>query len=263
MKCAGVAIDRVDVGNDAPGGSCRAGCKPRSDAPQHFPRRGPLAENLNRPLADLRRRVGSETGDVYCYVISTIARREERFVQYGTAPNMQGGLVTLCTCKHMMRTFRTIEDWPDTWIAGFTDVAAGNGHNALVYLMRVGHAFASHRDLWASPAIAMVTKRAKAADVHRFGDLFTPIGSLDKPYDPRSYRRPTPEHDHAHGNNWHGDVSYFDRNNRPAALLVGDPARSFLWDRPRLAIPSRLGRGQRRLDLAALLGSLEAWPLPW
>lgn len=79
----------------------------------------------------------SET--VYMYVIESIQQDNSgSYWQTGCAPNFQGGAITLCTCKHWMRTFKPVEDWKQgVWIAGF----AGLTHTAqqsLVYLTRVG-----------------------------------------------------------------------------------------------------------------------------
>jgi hypothetical protein len=41
---------------------------------------------------------------VYSYVLTTARVEGETFAQYGSAPNIQDGLVTLCTHKHQMRT---------------------------------------------------------------------------------------------------------------------------------------------------------------
>jgi hypothetical protein len=121
-----------------------------------------LGRNMNRPLSRL---YDCATGQalVYHYVVASIHRHNGEFVQTGCGPNFQGGLITLCTCKHRMRTYMDPDDWNGIWIAGFTSLPTGNGANFLIYLMRVAYAFASQRDLWFSTAIPPAAKRAKAA----------------------------------------------------------------------------------------------------
>lgn len=219
-----------------------------------------LAARTNLPLMRVREEVVAapdvDRAIVYCYIVATIEQRQGRFVQRGSGPNFQGGAISLCTCKHHLRTFRDPANWPGIWIAGFTGVRAGRGSNALVYLMRVGHAFASHADLWGARAIPARVKRAKAAETHPLGDLFRPVSGRRGPFDPRRYAAPHPDHAHRPGDGWHSDIDYTGRGGRRAALLVGDPRASYLWDQPTLFLPSRLHRGQTIRDLHWLLDHL-------
>ena len=224
---------------------------------QPYPRRGPLAKHVDLPLDGLLRALAGEHAMLYAYVVATVCNEGGRFVQRGTAPNFQGGRITLCTCKHQMRTYADLDAWVGRWVAGFAGVQAGGGRNALVYLMRVGQAFASHADLWRARTIPEATKQAKAADAHRLGDLYRPRDTLRDPSDPRQYVPPRPDHEHAAGGGWHADISYPGRIRRPAALLVGDPARSYLWERPLIFAPAPLGRGEHQRELGDLLGQLE------
>lgn len=43
---------------------------------------------MNRPLDDLRAALPATDAEVYGYVIATIGRADERFVQYGSAPKL-------------------------------------------------------------------------------------------------------------------------------------------------------------------------------
>jgi hypothetical protein len=228
------------------------GCGTASLDHQPFPRAGLLARNHNRARAALRRAVGRGEATVYSYVVSTVGRDEGWFVQRGSGPNWQGDRLTLATCKHFLRTFLAPDDWRGVWLAGFCGTGAGGGRNALVYLARVAHAFASQADAWASPALPQRTKAAKAAHRHPFGDLFAPARPGD-PLDPATYRRPCAGHAHESWDGWHGDIDYVGHNGRPAAILVGDPALTFLWDRPVLYRAEPLGRGQRKDTLDGLL----------
>jgi len=225
---------------------------------QPFPRRGALADRLNLSADDLREALSPSCAIVYCYIIATVEQRDDRFIQRGSGPNFQGGRISLCTCKHLMRTYKDPCDWEGAWIAGFTGVAAGRGSNALVYLMRVDHAFDSHAALWASGAIPTAVKRAKAAHRHPLGDIFEPKDAPGDPYRPRSYIPPHRDHVHRPHGGWHGDIDYVGPGGRRAALLFGGAATSFLWETPLLYHPVRLHRGQRKTDLATLRGQLTA-----
>lgn len=224
---------------------------------QPFPRRGRLSANANLPLDSLRRVVGSEETVAYCYVVDSVSNEGGRFVQRGSGPNFQGDMMTLCTCKHHMRTSLSPALWEGKWVAGFTGVGAGEGKNALVYLTKVGHAFESHYDLWFSEDIPAETKRAKSATLSRLGDLFQPLDELSDPFDRRDYHPPHAAHSHIHNNAWYGDVDRTGYGGRRAALLVGDPEHSFLWDRPTMFFPDSIGRGYRKIALSDLLRQLQ------
>ena len=156
-----------------------------------------------------------------------------------------------------MRTFRDCESWIGTWVAGFTGVTTGRHRNDLVYLMRVGWAFASHRDLWHCPEIPATAKAAKAAHLRCLGDVFSPKDRAGDPHRPSSYQPPISGHSHKQNKAWHNDIHYSVRGGRSAALLVGDPKYAFIWDRPVIHCRKRLSRGQARWTLGSLLAQLE------
>jgi hypothetical protein len=224
---------------------------------QPFPRKGRLHDNSNLSLTALRGIVGSEGTVAYCYVVDSVRSEGGRLVHRGSGPNFWGGMMTLCTCKHHMRTSLSPHDWEGKWVAGFTGVGAGGGRNALVYLTKVGHAFESHYDLWYSDEIPAETKRAKAATLSRLGDLFEPVDELSDPFDHRGYRPPHGAHSHAPNDGWHGDVDRTGYGGRRADLLAGDPERTFLWDRPTIFFPDSIGRGYRKIVLGDLVSRLQ------
>ncbi len=230
-------------------------------APTHqlYPSGGALYCNLNMPFDVLRQKVRDDQADVYCYIVATIRQKDGCFFQTGSGPNFQGDLITLCTCKHLMRSFLEAQDWRGKWIAGFTGVEAGQGRNHLVYLMKVAYAFRSHYALWVSDAISPITKCAKAADHDRFGDLYQPLhrGFCDE-FAYQSYHPPVANHVHCEGSAWQRDIGYQSRWGHRASLLVGDSDDSFLWDRPGPYLPYRLHRGQRKGQVGDLLRQLQA-----
>lgn len=231
-------------------------CSVNGQEHQPFPRTGKLGTGSNASLSMLRQKVGAEQATVYSYVVETIKNKGGSFVQTGSAPNFQGDLITLCTCKHRMRTSRSPHDWEGLWIAGFTSVGIFDERNALVFLTRIARAFESHRDLWYSQDIPETAKQAKSARSSRYGDLFQPLKRLSDPFDPRDYHQPCDDHCHC-GDGWHGDVNYTGYGGRRAALLVGDPAYSFLWNRPTKFSPIQVPRNCKKESLSDLLSRLE------
>lgn len=225
---------------------------------QPYPRQGKLHRNLNLSADILRQRITLGQAAVYCYVVASIKNQDGRFLQRGSGPNFQGGLITLCTCKHLMRSSMGADLWKNNWIAGFTGMEAGEGRNALVYLMKVAHAFESHSELWYSEEISDRTRKAKATHLHRLGDIFQPVSEGGNPFDPRSYYPPLEDHSHARENKWFGDIDYTGYSGRRAVLLAGDAGNSFLWDRSMMFYPSQLPRSPRKHSIEDLLSLLRS-----
>jgi hypothetical protein len=212
------------------------------ETPQAIPTNGSLAENMNLSYGELAEQVSEKEGAAYSYVVKSVRMDDEgqQFEQHGSAPNFQGGRLTLCTCKHQMRTSLECKAWQGTWVAGFTSrcldvVDVPKGRHWLFYLTRVNRAYPSHAELWESlPAAA---REAKSASAHFLGDLFAPRGRVagDGRFDPSRYYTPS-RHSHRHNscdNGWHNDIDYWcaDLYGRPS-LLVGDPHRTFIWNEP-------------------------------
>ena len=209
---------------------------------QPFPETGLLANNSNLPLAILADRIRKVRGRAFSYVVSTVKLKRDTlgFEQHGSAPNFQGDVLTLCTCKHQMRSRLSADQWQDdVWIAGFTSRTIHAGKHWLVYLAKVKSAHDSHSDLWSRMDAS--TRSAKAAHIHFLGDIFkpkTPLPTGDARFSPRRYVSPT---FHAHRrrdedgwhNNWHNDINYhLASKSRHPPLLVADPKRTFLWEEP-------------------------------
>lgn len=217
--------------------------------------KAPHESNLNLPLATLNDRLNENPASIYFYIVNSIEWNGSQLEQRGSAPNSDGGYFTLCTCKHFMRTFRAVTDWPGIWIGGFTAKPAVTDRNFLVYLMHVGWAYSSQRDLWQSSAIPLRTKRAKAAHKNTHGDLFEPTSFDKSEFDPTAYKPPAPQHSHAAHADWHKDVAYEKKGKRPA-LLVGTPDLTFVWDSPLISYVNQLSRGQKQLHLPEFLKNL-------
>jgi hypothetical protein len=225
---------------------------------QPFPSGGQLQKGLNQRLSDLKSLMDTERTTIYYYVVATVHNRNGYFYQTGCGPNFQGDIVTLCTCKHYMRTFFGTSDWVGKWIAGFSSISAGEGNNALVFLMKVATAFKSQKDLWESDLIPSENKLAKSARLNELGDLYEPISDSCNPYDYQWYVPPHKNHAHLVNDEWHKDIDYHKGcSNRKPALLVGDPVNSYLWDKPMILYASKIHRGQKKSSIDIFLAYLQ------
>ena len=220
---------------------------------QPLPEIGSLAKRSNCGLDELRKRINHtySSATVYSYVIRSVRKQEGILQHYGCGPNWQGGVITLCTCKHFMRTFLDVNDWPGTWVAGFSNIRAGSGKNILIYIMRVSEAFESHYELWYG--LPRQIKWAKAVDKKSniLGDIYRPLGreTQKAPFSKSRYHQPCPSH--VHGDGWAKDINY--KQHRRAALLVGDVKNSFVWNQSKITFNHNIGRGQIKHSLKNFL----------
>jgi hypothetical protein len=207
---------------------------------QPFPK-GKSAFRINRTLSELSTRLAIYQDKAYSYVVTSVQFKNEVFEQHGSAPNFQGGVLTLCTCKHQMRTRLDVGDWHGNWVAGFSSRCLHDGKHWLFYLMKVEEAYDSHSDLWnGQPESVRV---AKAAHRHFLGDVFIPKKTGltgDSRFEPARYHRPR-RHAHIskkHPTGWHNDINYqhADRAGRQPPLLVGKPSLTFIWNEPMLSL---------------------------
>jgi hypothetical protein len=216
--------------------------------PQPFPTTRPLRGNLDLSWASLASRIADEAGDIYAYIMTTVVLGEDEFQQIGCGPNFQGGLLTLCTCKHRMRASLSCEEWKDKWVAGFTSLRCNHRH-WLFYLACVEAAFASHSELWHSEALTPKARQEKSASKSPLGDLYRPNGELHSAarFDPCQYHRPVRGHVHFADdldNRWRIDINYRSKPlklkaKQPAALLVCNPQCSFVWRKPLLYVDGK------------------------
>jgi hypothetical protein len=206
--------------------------------------------------------VKQQPTSVYSYVVTSIHLDEEqRLRQRGSGPNFQGGRITLCTCKHRMRAALEVEQWPGQWIVGLSSRRRYQNRHWLVFITRVQEAYASHAELW--QALPAAARRAKSARQHIHGDLFEPrerakAKSLQaSPFDPESYHDPIEGHRHELIEQWQKDVAS-EAWGRRSALLVGDPAQSWIWTEPRLFYKRDMTQGYTKFpSLPEFLAQLE------
>lgn len=218
-------------------------------------------QNLKKRLKDYANEF------VYSYIIDTIELNGNNHnIQTGSAPNFQGGVITLCTCKHLMRTYLSVEQWQGgvdskidgKWVAGFTGKNKGY---ALVFLARVGEAFESYADLLAgSKLLTPECQKTKSATRNILGDIYTPKAE-------GCYDAPHPNHVHIHKDAWekdtkpylyHKDNGYSRNSRNPCALLVFSPEYSFFWSKAELVRKKShpLTRNCQKMKLQGVLESL-------
>jgi len=240
--------------------SCK--CNAVEEIYQKWPTEGKLKDNMNLTLEELKERLKNESGEVYSYVVTTVKYRNGEFLQTGSAPNFQGNLITLCTCKHLMRTWKGVSEWKGIWIAGFTSM----GLNYLFYLMKVSEAYPSHKALWEN--LPEEARKVKNARYNPCGDVYEPKPNIKNEFDPSQYYEPIKNHLHAKRCKpakckrnecpWHKDINYIDRRTkRRPALLVGDPTFSFLWSRPMIYFKYKHPRQKVFRNIRSFILSLE------
>lgn len=241
----------------------KRGCRGTSGRDcQEFPIKGPLADGFDLSLDRLRSKISSHEGGRK-YVMTTVRNQAGLMCQTGCGPNIEGGLITLCTCLHQIRNYASPCDWTrGQWVAGFTsrDKKLGFTSHFLFYLMKVRWAYESHAELWFSSEISNHTKHAKNARTSQFGDVYEPrFGQLDlssKRFEPAWYRIPCKGHPHHAPDDpdlWKKDICYKTKTSkRPAALLIGDPKFSFMWRTTQIMFAGKLPRSSK-FDLQDLL----------
>jgi len=201
---------------------------------QEWTAEGKLKANMNLTLNELLSRMANDEEEVYAYVLTTLKNMNGEFAQCGCGPNFQGGLITLCTCKYSMRTWRERQDWKGAWIAGFSGInLLGDKKSYLFYLMKVSKSFLSHKEIWDDLTYA---RFAKDARINPLGDIYEPrhdIVAQEKEFDFSNYYPPIETHVHFAKDRWHKDICYQNRfGKRRPTLLVGDERYSFLWRQP-------------------------------
>jgi hypothetical protein len=191
-------------------------------------------------LAVLNKFPGSET--VRPYVVDTVnIQRAGVYEQRGSAPNFSGGLGTLATCKHQMRSRYSAGSWSSgVWVLGLTGLSRWrHGQQPFYYLMRVAQAHESQADL--VRALEAQGRQdvlaAKDSRAHQLGDIFMPKRPLAgaERFKPENYIPPRANHVHSQPDDplgWHNDIFYDGTSHTRPPLLVGNPEYTFVWTRP-------------------------------
>jgi len=211
---------------------------------QDYPSTGTLKNNMNTSLREILKILKDIDSLIYSYVLTTLDLVNGEVKQSGCGPNFQGGYITLCTCKHYMRTWSNVRKKDDIWIAGFTSSTLfEDGQNRLFYLMKVGDRFGSHRELWNH--LDDEVREQKGASDNKFGDIYEPKN--EEEFSKDGYHCPI--NSHVHTNCWEEDVDYRNGNSgkRPV-LLIGDPERSYLWPKPKVRYEGQHPRTKKWKD---------------
>lgn len=223
----------------------------RHDDCQRFPSTGLLGRHANFTLQTLQSAIPGELQSraVYSYVIKTVNNVAGRFVQTGSAPNFQGGVITLCTCRHKDRAYAPKrgcrgsdngEPWKGIWVAGICGPEAFRPRG-LFYLMLVEKVFDSHADAWTE------LSRPTAKSTHRnpFGDVYEPLPHLTNNWDAKHYRPTLTGHVHDDAGNRHKDIERVYCPGRHPKLLAGDVRHSYLWSAPLIRLNRQADTGWR------------------
>jgi hypothetical protein len=218
--------------------SCARPTSPREPAlwSQPFPKTGSLARHLNQSLASLRARIGSGLLErpVYSYIVTSVKVADGQLYQTGSAPNFQGGAITLCTCKHKDRSSppptscrgpNPEDPWQGLWVAGLCSSSQVRPRG-LFYLMLVGTTCGSHAAAWK----ALDSPVAKSAHRSRFGDIYEPRQTPSpQPWRDSSYKSHLRDHVHdPKGRAYDIERTFHGRHPR---LLIGDSRHTYLWSR--------------------------------
>lgn len=266
---SGCVFKTSDAASDRSSSGCRASSE--ADGSNTI-----ISAEHNLDLDALCTRLGRfgplEEQHCYTYVIQTVDLGQNgELIQTASAPNFSGEFITLCTCKRDMRALLTPEQWrKGIWIAGMTGSGKEFGQNqSLVFLMRVGEAYASYFDLVEALRASgrTATLEAKDSTHHPKGDVMIPLTAnltSQQRVAAEFYHPPMLPHAHRHSEGdtrWHEDVNHVDRWGRRPAYLVGDPENSFTWSR-QLILNTKPGnlRPYRTWSLGQLVERLAKFP---
>lgn len=223
-------------------------------------------ENKGISRGELSRKLKEqEHAEVRVYTVATTRLVKDSIKHIGSGPNLEGGLVTLCTCKHSMRQYHTTDEWEGKWILGLTSRAKTNGFSGshyLFYMMKVAKSFESHAELYKyMEEKNLDALRLKNAVKNRLGDIFEPDYHCGNPLDPSCYKQP--HRNHSHGINgapdWHDDIIY---NGKSVPLLLGDEVNTFVWTKPTIIFDKPRNNGNMKLTLGDLCSSELAFLRP-
>jgi hypothetical protein len=206
---------------------------------------------LNLQLSELEDRIKNRNdlpeAKAFSYVVKSVNVKwnqdDHFFEQHGSAPNYQGDILTICTCKFQMRSRLSVEEWVDNvWTAGFTSRTILEDKHWLFFLSKVKTAHESHSDLW--HFLDTETREKKAAHKHYLGDIFKPLAPRPLNNDRFHTRRYVKPKDHVHrrpgDNGWKKDISYLHAiTGKRAPLLVANPNLTFIWEKPMIFLKKK------------------------
>lgn len=183
---------------------------------------------------------------IYVYPHHEINLVDGKFQQTRSGPNWEGGHVTMTTCKHLLRTYNSIESGK-TAIVGLTNKLEGD--NFVMYVGVIDKTFDSNYDL------GLYLKdhhpeayKIKLAKHNRLGDIFEPFSDTlpEDKYDLFSFDDPIHTHCRAEENDskgnpkWWKDIQYVTRNGTRPKCLILNPVT--VHTSPMFSWKGKLGR---------------------
>jgi len=227
------------------------------------------AETYATPSTKELRQVIKDDDIVLAYVVRTCqsvhagaASRSPLLQHVGSGPNIDGGRITLCTCKHRMRASPVFEDEnlkSRIWIAGFSS-SRGGEENWLFYLMKVAEVFASQQGIYERLKSDPNVLARKLASENVLGDIFEPMNPCRNPLNPDDYKKPHPEHRHRPDDLWRSDIKseYYGRNPK---MLLGDKKASYCYSVGRIKLNTkRMTQGYLRMSGEEFFHRLNDFP---
>ena len=214
---------------------------------QPMPSSGPLASQMDTPLASLR---NLKSRPVFVYVVTSLKIKDKCFIQTGCGPNFQGGRITLCTCKHKDRASPPptkydenpdTEPWNGVWVAGICS-ARQLRPRSLFFLMQVEEVFENNADAWKTLEKTLgKAVQAKSTHRSRFGDIYEPKSKkgCENPWDQTNYEDSIANHVHKAPTARYKDVEKIYHPNKHPKLLCGDPKHSYLWSTPKIRLKEK------------------------
>ncbi|MEO8210868.1 MAG: hypothetical protein ABI840_09910 [bacterium] len=224
-------------------------------------------KNFN--LVDLKTKFGKSfsADTVHYYILTTVKFEDGTFRQTGSGPNLEGDLITLCTCKHKMRA-GNIEK--GDWIAGIisrnkTKIKEKEARNCLFYLIRIKKLFDNQLDLQNYLQQEYPNSlKMKYATENKLGDIFLMKNNNEDYHDVKNFVLPI-GHCHYKNEKWHEDIEQYEyeynkHNKSPHKLVVANTDYSYVWSIPKIGLKEEyqnLYQGNKKSDLKDFLQELE------
>lgn len=182
---------------------------------------------------------------IYVYPHHQIKLNDENELeQTRSGPNWEGGVVTMATCKHYLRTYKTLKP-KKVALCGVTNKL--DGENYLLYLGVIEEMFDSNYDLGTYLMTHYpVAYKEKLATNNRLGDIYEPTDDiLDSKYDSFNFEEPCEDHcrfaEHEKGQpKYIKDIEYETKTGQKPKTLILNPVT--VHTSPELVFMKRLGR---------------------